>query len=166
MDETLWDLNLKAFVGEQQDDNVGAFSLLHLYPLPVPFSFFFYASCTIRCWAGRRRWRWWWRATCTRSRRRIISLCQMISADFSRFPQCAHLSGLPLLLSCSLPLRSSSFNKDDASSHAGGQCCQILRNCAKMAHLAPPLAHFESAFAHCAKSQKYGAFWKLSNFTT
>ncbi len=34
----------------------------------------------------------------------------------------------------------------------GGQCCQILRNCAKMAHLAPPLVHFESAFAHCAKS--------------
>ncbi len=23
------------------------------------------------------------------------------------------------------------------------QCCQILRNCAKMAHLAPPLAHFD-----------------------
>ncbi len=102
------------------------------------------------------------RARVQESRRRIISLCQMISADFSRFPRCAHLSGLPLLLSCSLPLRSSSFNKDDASSHAGGQCCQILRNCAKMAHLAailaPHLAHFESAFAHCAKSQKFGAF--------
>ncbi len=34
---------------------------------------------------------------------------------------------------------------------AAAQCCQILRNCAKMAHLDPPLAH-------CAKSQKYGAF--------
>ncbi len=48
---------------------------------------------------------------------------------------------------------------------SSSQCCQILRNCAKMAHLAPPLAHFESGFAHCAKSQKIGAFWTLPNFT-
>ncbi len=43
-----------------------------------------------------------------------------------------------------------------SSSHtlhsSAAKSCAIAR---KMAHLAPPLAHFESALAHCAESQKY-----------